>query len=82
MSTSHYFVRANNREFNFSNNPSFVTGSVGQFTQTLFENDPHVYITTIGLYDDSNELIAVAKTSTPVEKSFDKEIAIRVKLDF
>jgi hypothetical protein len=82
VSTSHYFVRANNREFNFSNNPSFVTGSVGQFTQTLFENDPHVYITTIGLYDDSNELIAVAKTSTPVEKSFDKEIAIRVKLDF
>lgn len=82
VSTSHYFVRANNREFNFSNNPSFVTGSVGQFTQTLFENDPHVYITTVGLYDDSNELIAVAKTSTPVEKSFDKEIAIRVKLDF
>ena len=82
ISTSHYFVRANNREFNFSNNPSFVTGSVGQFTQTLFEKDPHVYITTIGLYDDSNELIAVAKTSTPVEKSFDKEIAIRVKLDF
>lgn len=82
VSTSHYFVRANNREFNFSNNPSFVTGSVGQFTQTLFEKDPHVYITTIGLYDDSNELIAVAKTSTPVEKSFDKEIAIRVKLDF
>ena len=82
ISTSHYFVRANNREFNFSNNPSFVTGSVGQFTQTLFEKDPHVYITTIGLYDDSNELIAVAKTSTPVEKSFDKEITIRVKLDF
>ena len=82
VSTSHYFVRANNREFNFSNNPSFVTGSVGQVSQTLFENDPHVYITTIGLSDDSNELIAVAKTSTPVEKSFDKEIAIRVKLDF
>jgi hypothetical protein len=82
VSTSHYFVRANNREFNFSNNPSFVTGSVGQFTQPLFEKDPHVYITTIGLYDDANELIAVAKTSTPVEKSFDKEIAIRVKLDF
>ena len=82
VSTSHYFVRANNREFNFSNNPTFVTGSVGQFTQTLFEKDPHVYITTVGLYDDANELIAVAKTSQPVEKSFDKEIAIKVKLDF
>ena len=82
VSTSHYFVRANNREFNFSNNPSFVTGSVGAFTQTIFENDPHVYITTVGLYDDANELLAVAKTSKPVEKSFDKEIAIKVKLDF
>ena len=82
VSTSHYFVRANNREFNFSNNPTFVSGSVGQFAQSLFERDPHVYITTVGLYDDSNELLAVAKTSKPVEKSFDKEIAIKVKLDF
>ncbi len=82
VSTSHYFVRANNREFNFSNNPTFVTGSVGQFVQSSFERDPHVYITTIGLYDDANELLAVAKTSKPVEKSFDKEVAIKVKLDF
>jgi len=82
VSTSHYFVRANNREFNFSNNPTFVTGSVGAFAQSLFEKDPHVYITTVGLYDDSNELLAVAKTSKPIEKSFDKEIAIKVKLDF
>lgn len=82
VSTSHYFVRANNREFNFSNNPTFVTGSVGQFVNSTFERDPHVYITTVGLYDDANELLAVAKTSKPIEKSFDKEIAIKVKLDF
>lgn len=82
VSTSHYFVRANNREFNFSNNPTFVTGLVGAFVQPLFERDPKVYITTVGLYDDSNELLAVAKVSKPIEKSFDKEIAIKVKLDF
>ena len=82
VSTSHYFVRANNREFNFSNNPTFVTGSVGAFVQPLFERDPKVYITTVGLYDDANELLAVAKTSKPIEKSFDKEVAIKVKLDF
>jgi hypothetical protein len=82
VSTSHYFVRANNREFNFSNNPTFITGSVGAFVQPLFERDPHVYITTVGLYDDANELLAVAKTSKPIEKSFDKEVAIKVKLDF
>jgi len=82
VSTSHYFVRANNREFNFSNNPTFVTGSAGEFVQGLFERDPHVYITSVGLYDDANELLAVAKTSKPIEKSFDKEVAIKVKLDF
>jgi hypothetical protein len=82
VSTSHYFIRANNREFNFSNNPTFVTGSTGEFVQGLFERDPHVYVTSVGLYDDANELLAVAKLSTPVEKTFDKEIAIKVKLDF
>jgi len=82
VSTSHYFVRANNREFNFSNNPTFVTGSVGAFVQPTFERDPKVYITTVGLYDDANELLAVAKVSKPIEKSFDKEVAIKVKLDF
>ena len=82
VSTSHYFVRANNREFNFSNNPTFVTGSVGAFVNSSFEKDPKVYITSVGLYDDANELLAVAKTSKPIEKSFDKEIAIKVKLDF
>ena len=82
VSTSHYFVRANNREFNFSNNPTFVTGSVGAFVNSSFERDPKVYITSVGLYDDANELLAVAKTSQPIAKSFDKEIAIKVKLDF
>ena len=82
ISTSHYFIRANNREFNFSNNPTFITGSAGEFVQGLFERDPHVYVTSVGLYDDANELLAVAKLSTPVEKTFDKEIAIKVKLDF
>jgi len=82
VSTSHFFVRANNREFNFSNNPTFISGSVGEFAVSSFERDPRVYITTVGLYDDANELLAVAKVSKPVEKSFDKEVAIKVKLDF
>ena len=82
VSTSHYFVRANNREFNFSNNPTFVSGAVGAFVNPSFERDPYVYITSVGLYNDSNELLAVAKTSKPIAKSFDKEIAIKVKLDF
>ena len=82
VSTSHYFVRATNREFNFSNNPTFTTGSDGTFAESTFERDPKTFITTIGLYNDANEMIAVAKTSQPIPKSFDKEVLIKVKLDF
>lgn len=82
VSTAHYFVRATNREFNFSNNPTFTTGSDGTFAQSTFENDPKTYITTIGLYNDANELLAVAKLSQPTAKSFDKEVLIKIKLDF
>ena len=82
ISTSHYFVRAQNREFNFSNNPTFITGSDGTFRETTFETNPKTYITAIGLMNDANEILAVAKTSKPIEKSFDKEVLIKVKLDF
>jgi hypothetical protein len=82
VSTSHYFIRATNREFNFSNNPSFVSGSDNSFAESSFEKDPKTFITTVGLYSDSNEILAVAKTSQPIPKSFDKEVLIKVKLDF
>jgi hypothetical protein len=82
VSTAHYFVRATNREFNFSNNPTFATGSDGSFTESTFERDPKTFITTVGMYNDANEMIAVAKTSQPIPKSFDKEVLIKVKLDF
>ena len=81
ISTAHYFVRVNNREFNFSNNPTYVDVT-GSMTQPTFTTDPLTYITTIGLYNDANEMIAVAKTSKPIAKSFSKELLLKVKLDF
>jgi hypothetical protein len=44
--------------------------------------DPKVYITSVGLYDTNYNLVAVAKLSRPLQKSFDKELLIKVKLDF
>ena len=82
ITSTHYFVRVKNGNYNFSNNPSFTTGSVGEFTQTTFIGDPSTYITTIGLYNDSQELLAVAKLSKPLLKNFSKEALVRVKLDF
>jgi hypothetical protein len=81
VNTQHFFVRATNREFNYTNNPSFVD-SAGSFVNPTFETDPQTFITTIGLYNDSNELLAVAKTSRPIVKSFDKEVLVKVKLSF
>ena len=82
VTSTHYFVRVKNAEYNFSNNPSYVTGSVGQISQTTFVGDPKTYITTVGLYNNSQELLAVAKLSKPLLKSFQREALIRVKLDF
>ena len=82
VSTQHFFVRATNREFNFSNNPTFTSGSDGTLREPSFETDPKTYITSVGLFNDANELLAVAKTSQPIAKSFDKEVLIKVKLDF
>lgn len=82
ISTAHYFVRATNREYNYSNNPTFVTGSDGTFVESTFEKDPQTFITTIGLFSDANEMLAIAKSSQPIPKSFDKEVLIKIKLSF
>ena len=82
ITSTHYFVRIKNAEYNFSNNPSYTTGSVGQIAQSTFIGDPKTYITTVGLYNDRQELLAVAKLSKPLLKSFQRESLIRVKLDF
>jgi hypothetical protein len=76
------FVRARNSEFNYSENPSFISGSTGEVIYPYFINNPQVYPTTVGLYNDANELLAVAKLSRPLQKNFTKEALVRVKLDF
>ena len=82
VSSTHYFVRVKNAEYNFSNNPTFVTGSVGEIAQPTFIGDPKVYITTIGMYNNRQELLAVGKLSQPIKKTFSNEVLIKVKLDF
>jgi hypothetical protein len=82
LTSDYVFVRARNSEFNYSENPSFISGSTGEVIYDNFINAPQVYLTTIGMYNDSNELVAVAKMSRPLLKDFTKEALIRVKLDF
>ena len=82
VTSDYIFVRARNSEFNYSTNPSFISGSTGEIIFSSFINNPEVYITTVGLYNDANQLVAVAKLSRPLEKNFTKEMLVRVKLDF
>ncbi len=82
ISSDYIFVRARNSEFNYSENPSFISGSTGEVIYDEFINHPQVYATTVGMYNDSNELLAVAKLSRPLLKDFTKESLVRVKLDF
>jgi len=82
VKSTYYFVRVKNAEYNYSNNPSFVTGSLGELYFNTFTNDPQVYITTVGLYNQRRELLATAKLSQPLLKNYTREALIKVKLDF
>ena len=82
VKSTFFFTRVKNAEYNFSNNPSYVTGSDGDLGQSTFIGDPKTYITTVGLYNNDNELLAIAKLSKPILKSFSNEVLVKVKLDF
>lgn len=82
ISSDYIFIRARNAEFNYSENPSFISGSTGEIVFSQFINNPQTFLTTIGLYNDNMELLAVAKMSRPLLKDFTKEALVRVKLDF
>ena len=82
ITSDYVFVRARNSEFNYSENPTFISGPTGEVIYDDFINQPQTYITTVGMYNDQNELLAVAKMSRPLLKDFTKEALVRVKLDF
>ena len=81
LSSNFIFVRARNSEFNYSTNPSNITGS-GELRHSEMIDNPQSYVTQVGLYNDNNDLLAVAKLSTPLLKDFTKEALIRIKLDY
>ena len=82
LTSDYVFIRARNSEFNYTENPSFISGSTGEVIFPYFINNPQTFPTTVGLYNDSNDLLAVAKLSRPIQKDFTKEALVRVKLDF
>ena len=80
-----YFCRAAPGEFNYSSNPTYID-SANQLNVIEDTNDPtersFTFITTVGLYGPNMDLLAVGKLSRPVEKNDEKDLTIRVRLDF
>jgi len=81
ITSNFVFVRARNSEFNYSTNPSLITGS-GELRHNVMINTPQAFVTSVGLYNDNNDLLAVAKLSRPLMKDFTKESLVRIKLDY
>ena len=71
----------NHNEFNYSTNPTYLSNSKIR-VKTKSSDNPVSYITTIGLYSDNNELMAVAKLSEPLKKDPSQEFTIRARLDY
>lgn len=81
VSSRYFFTRVKNSEFNYTTNPSIIDNN-GNLLFTTLINNPQTFITTVGMYNDNNELLAVAKLSKPLTKDFTKEALIRIKLDY
>jgi hypothetical protein len=82
LPTNHVFIRARNAQYNYSTNPSFISGSSGYLIHKDWYENPQTYITTVGLYNDNNELMATAKLPRPYNKNFNNELLIHVGLNF
>ena len=81
LNSAIYFCRVNHNEYNYSANPTYVSGS-----KIVVKNNvsdlPVTYITSVGLYSPDNELLAVAKLSEPIRKDPNTELTLRVRLDY
>ena len=84
ITSVHYFIRATSNNFNSTTNETYFTQSVAGVKEIIpgMKQDPKTYITSVGLYNNANELLAVAKLSRPILKSRAREALIKVKLDF
>ena len=81
LNSTIYFCRAGSNEFNYSSNPTYLSGSKIRVKNESTDS-PSSYITTIGLYSEDNELLAVAKISEPLKKDPTNELTLRVRLDY
>ena len=79
--SNYYYIRVPSKELNYSNNPTFISGSEYLVLED-FRTFPKVYISTIGLYNSNRELLAAGRISRPTLKTFIDEGLFKVKIKF
>lgn len=75
-----YFCRVKSEEMCYSSNPTFVSGSNKELKYYSFRDNPNVAITTIGLYNDKRELLAIGKLKKPLIKDNNEEVIFQVRV--
>ena len=80
--SAQYFCRVKSGHMNFSNNPTFVSGSLNELRQKTMRGNPTTFITSVQLYNSTGEMVAVGNLSTPLKKNFSSEATIKVKLTY
>ena len=77
-----FFCRATNKQFNYTNNITSLSDTTkGTITSSL-TSMPTTYVTSVGLYSASGDLLAVAKVSPPVKKDFSREFILSVRINY
>ena len=79
---SMFFTRAFNKEYNYTNNPTAISNAAQGSISSNLTGNPTTFITTIGLYNSDNELLAVAKTAPPVKKDFSTEKIFSIRIQY
>ena len=80
--SAQYFCRVRSGQMNFSNNPTFVSGSLNELRQSTMKGGPNTFISSVQLYNNAGEMVAVGNLSTPLKKNFSSEATIKVKLTY
>ena len=85
--TNHYFIRVGSVMANYTNNPTYVIdngtlSTTGTIKNECFKTDPITYITTVGLYNNSRDLLAIAKLSKPIMKTQNTDLLIKIRLNW
>jgi hypothetical protein len=68
-------------DFNFSNNPTITTDNSGSIAPFATGSSFTPYVTTVGLYNERSELLAVAKLAQPIPLSSTTDTVFVVKYD-